>query len=128
MTAVILALALALGQVGSVAIGGDANYATASHGVDYLAMRLPRGTIVDICGAGGCWRGARVNDFGPVVATGDIADIALGHFAHVCGYTIRQAERMGECSVTVEIVRVDIPLPATDTEAYGWDHWHGLVL
>jgi hypothetical protein len=114
MTALLLALALALGQVGTVAIGGDANYANPSHGSHYLAMRLPRGTVVTICGAGGCWRDAVVNDYGPVVATGDIADIALVQFAKVCGWSIAEAKRRGECSVTVEYGGT-IRLPETDT-------------
>lgn len=101
---------------------GQANYATRSHGDHYLAMRLPRGTVVTICGAGGCWRDAVVNDFGPVKATGDIADIALVQFAHVCGWTIAKARRMGECRVTVTRGAL-IPLPQTDTaprRTHGW--------
>lgn len=122
---VLLMIALALGSVGTVAEGGTANFATRSHGDHYLAMRLPRGTVVTICGAGGCWRGAIVNDFGPKPSTGDIADIALGHFAHVCGYTVPEAKRRGECSVTVE-VHGTIKLPETSTAPTWWD-WHELV-
>jgi hypothetical protein len=92
---------------------GTANFARPSHGADYLAMRLPRGTVVTICGAGGCWVGV-VNDFGPVEATGDIADIALVKFARICGWSIATARRMGECVVTV--TRGGPDLPATDQE------------
>jgi hypothetical protein len=121
---ILLALAMLVGQVGTVQESGTANYASPSHGSNYLAMRLPRGTSVRICGAGGCWNGV-VNDYGPVLSTGDIADIALVKFAHVCGYTIPEAKRRGECSVTAEYGGT-IPLPPTDT-APDWAYWHGLV-
>ncbi len=122
MTGLLLALVLFVGQVGTVQISGDANFAAASHGSSYLAMRLPHGTIVTLCGAGGC-RTLAVSDYGPVPSTGDIADIALVVFAHVCGYTIAEAKRRGECVVTVELLG-DVPLPPTDTEMWaqpwGW--------
>jgi hypothetical protein len=110
---ILLALALLVGQVGTVQESGTANYASPSHGSSYLAMRLPRGTAVTICGAGGCWN-ARVNDYGPVLSTGDIADIALVRFARICGYSIAEAKQRGECSVTAEYGGT-IPLPQTDT-------------
>lgn len=104
-----------LGNVGTPLIAGQANYADPSHGSGYLAMRLARGTHVRICGAGGCTT-MTVNDYGPVEATGDIADIALVRFAKVCGYTIPEAKRRGECAVEVEVLtRVPTVLPATDT-------------
>jgi hypothetical protein len=59
-----------------------------------------------------------VNDYGPVEATGDIADIALVRFAKVCGYTIPEAKRRGECAVEVEVLG-DIELPRTDTVGEG---------
>ena len=111
----ILALAALLpaqGAIGTPLIAGQANFADPSHGSGYLAMRLPRGTQVHICGAGGCVNMV-VNDYGPVEATGDIADIALVKVAKVCGYTIPEAKRRGECSVEVE-VGVRIALPPTD--------------
>lgn len=103
----------AQGGIGTPLIAGQANYADPSHGSGYLAMRLPRGTHVRISGAGGSVL-MTVNDYGPVEATGDIADIALVRFAKVCGYTIPEAKRRGECAVEVEVLG-DIPLPATDT-------------
>ncbi len=109
----VLAIVMLAGQVGTPMYSGDANYANESHGSDYLAMRLPRGTIVNICGQGGCWDNARVNDFGPVESTGDIADIALVRFAHICGYTLDEARIRGECPIVVE--ELGIPLPPTDT-------------
>lgn len=113
---------LAASAVGTVMVAGQANFANPSHGSDYLAMRLPRGTVVQLCGAGGCWTGT-VNDYGPVEATGDIADIALVRFAHVCGYSIAEAKLRGECAVTAEY---GWTLPPTDT-APDWAYWHGLV-
>lgn len=96
----------------AVSITGNANWAQASHGEDYLAMRLPRGTVVTICGAGGCWHRARVNDYGPVRATGDIADIAVGHWESVCGLP----RSRGECRVTVKVIGAQPTLPPTDVE------------
>jgi hypothetical protein len=112
----ILALASLLpaqGAIGPPLIAGQANFADPSHGSGYLAMRLPRGTHVRITGAGGSVL-MTVNDYGPVEATGDIADIALVRFARICGWTVAEAKRRGECAVEVE-VGVRIALPATDT-------------
>lgn len=100
-------------DVGSVLLGGRANYATIG-GPDYLAIRADRGTLVRICGAGEC-QTLRSTDYGPAKRTGDIADIALGRFAAICGWSVPVARRMGECDVTIETL-TDIPLPATDTE------------
>jgi hypothetical protein len=111
------ALIPAQGAIGTPLIAGQANYADPSHGSGYLAMRLERGTHVRICGAGGC-TSMIVNDYGPVPSTGDIADIALSKFAVVCGYTIPEAKRRGECAVEVE-VGVRIALPQTDTAPEG---------
>jgi hypothetical protein len=123
----ILALAALLpaqGAIGTPLIAGHANYADPSHGSGYLAMRLPRGTHVRICGAGGC-TSMIVNDYGPVPSTGDIADIALVKFARVCGYyrpravdPYALAKRRGECAVEVEVLG-DIRLPATDCDVRG---------
>lgn len=93
-------------------ITGRANYATCC-GSRYLAMRLDRGTLVRITGAGGSWT-TRTTDYGPAKRTGDIADIALGRFAEVCGWSVAHARRMGECDVTVELLG-EIELPETDT-------------
>lgn len=119
MIAAICALLLALAAAGPPLIAGQANYADASHGSGYLAMRLPRGTHVRITGAGGSVL-MTVNDYGPVEATGDIADIALVRFAKVCGYTIPEARRRGECPIEVEVLtRVPTVLPATDCAKEG---------
>jgi hypothetical protein len=47
------------------------------------AMRLPRGTVVIICGAGGCIERV-VNDYGPV-APGRIVDLYRPDFFKICG-------------------------------------------
>jgi hypothetical protein len=104
-------------QLGTPLIAGDANFADPSHGGGYLAMRLDHGTVVRICGNGGC-KEMVVTDYGPVEATGDIADIALVRFASVCGYTIEEARIRGECEVEVEILDA-ITLPPTDTVEEG---------
>lgn len=109
----LVVLATAFGQVGTPLIGGRANYANPSHGSDYLAMRLDRGTVVRICGAGDCWT-TKTTDYGPAKRTGDIADIALVQFARICGWSVAHARRMGECDVEIEILG-DIKLPETST-------------
>jgi len=47
------------------------------------AMRLPRGTIVVICGAGGCVERV-VNDYGPI-KTSRIVDLYRPDFFAICG-------------------------------------------
>ena len=47
------------------------------------AMRLPRGTIVIICGAGGCIERV-VTDYGPT-ASGRIVDLYRPDFFEICG-------------------------------------------
>jgi hypothetical protein len=47
------------------------------------AMRLPRGTVVIICGAGGCIERV-VNDYGPV-APSRIVDLYRPDFFEICG-------------------------------------------
>lgn len=101
-----------LGLAPNAILGGTANYADPGHGPDYLAIRADRGTLVRICGAGGCWR-TRSTDYGPARSTGDVADIALVRFAAICGWSVAVARQMGECQVTIEYVD-DIPLPPTD--------------
>lgn len=96
-------------------IQGDANQAARSHGPDYLAMRLPRGTLVTVCGVEHptrCWRNARTTDYGPAKKTGDIADIALDHWLHVC----KLPQGRGECEVRVTVLGPRPTLPPTDTE------------
>jgi hypothetical protein len=48
------------------------------------AMRLPRGTVVRICGKGGCIE-RRVTDYGPVARNGRIVDLDRSDFFRVCG-------------------------------------------
>lgn len=47
------------------------------------AMRLPRGTVVIICGAGGCLERV-VNDYGPT-GPGRIVDLYRPDFFEICG-------------------------------------------
>ena len=47
------------------------------------AMRLPRGTVVRICGDGGCIL-RTVTDYGPVARNGRIADLDRQDFFRVC--------------------------------------------
>lgn len=48
------------------------------------AMRLPRGTIVRICGDGGCIQ-RTITDYGPVARNGRIVDLDRRDFFRVCG-------------------------------------------
>lgn len=48
------------------------------------AMRIPRGTTVVICGAGGCLERV-INDYGPSKAGGRIVDMYRPDFFRVCG-------------------------------------------
>jgi hypothetical protein len=48
------------------------------------AMRLPRGTVVVICGAGGCIERV-ITDYGPSAAGGRIIDMYRPDFFQVCG-------------------------------------------
>ena len=48
------------------------------------AMRIPRGTTVVICGAGGCVQRV-INDYGPAKFTGRIVDMYRPDFFRVCG-------------------------------------------
>ncbi len=48
------------------------------------AMRLPRGTIIRVCGAGGCLE-RTVNDYGPANVKGRIIDLYRADFFKVCG-------------------------------------------
>jgi hypothetical protein len=92
---------------------GIASWMPAKYGPDYLAMRLPRGTIVSICGPAACWRNAVVMDYGPSgrIHPDRIADIAVGRWTEICGVP----REMGLCPVSVDVVR-RVPLPETSTE------------
>jgi len=48
------------------------------------AMRLPSGTVVVICGDGGCIERV-VNDYGPTKAGGRIVDLYRPDFFKICG-------------------------------------------
>jgi hypothetical protein len=48
------------------------------------AMRLPSGTVVVICGGGGCIERV-VNDYGPTKAGGRIVDMYRPDFFRICG-------------------------------------------
>lgn len=48
------------------------------------AMRLPRGTVVRVCGAGGCLERV-INDYGPVAGTKRIIDLYKPDFFKICG-------------------------------------------
>jgi hypothetical protein len=62
------------------------------------AMRLPRGTIVIICGAGGCIE-RTITDYGPVAGSDRIADLYVGDFFEICGCP----SWSGETQVTVSV-------------------------
>jgi hypothetical protein len=48
------------------------------------AMRLPRGTTVIVCGAGGCVERV-INDYGPIAGTQRIVDLYTPDFFRICG-------------------------------------------
>jgi len=48
------------------------------------AMRLPRGTVVVICGAGGCIQ-RTINDYGPSAKGGRVIDLYRPDFFAICG-------------------------------------------
>lgn len=62
------------------------------------AMRLPRGTVVIICGAGGCIE-RTITDYGPVAGTDRIADLYVRDFFAICGCP----SWSGETQVTVSV-------------------------
>lgn len=61
------------------------------------AMRLPRGTVIRVCGAGGCLERV-VNDYGPL-GTGRIIDLYRPDFFAVCGC----ASWSGTTRVTIHV-------------------------
>ena len=50
-------------------------------------MRLPRGTVVRICGDGGCIQ-RTITDYGPVARNGRIVDLDRPDFFRVCGCAV----------------------------------------
>jgi hypothetical protein len=75
-------------------IGGLATFYTAG----YTAMRLPRGTIILVCGAGGCLERV-ITDYGPIAGTARIIDLYRPDFFAICGC----AWWSGVTNVTVRI-------------------------
>ena len=62
------------------------------------AMRLPRGTVVRVCGNGGCIQ-RTITDYGPVAGGGRIIDLDRPDFFRICGC----ASWSGTTKVTVAI-------------------------
>ena len=62
------------------------------------AMRLPRGTVIRICGAGGCIQ-RTVTDYGPKSGTSRIIDMYRPDFFKICGCS----SVSGTTKVTVSI-------------------------
>lgn len=93
-------------------LNGIVGYATRAYGPEYLAMRLPRGTIVHVCGPAGCVT-ATVNDYGPSrrLHPDRIADLSWVDFGRVCG-----SHAQGLCPARATVVTGPIKPPATDTE------------
>jgi hypothetical protein len=48
------------------------------------AMRLPRGTTIVVCGAGGCLERV-INDYGPAASTSRVIDMYKPDFFAICG-------------------------------------------
>ena len=48
------------------------------------AMRLPRGTVVRVCGAAGCLERV-ISDYGPIAGTNRIIDLYRPDFFKICG-------------------------------------------
>lgn len=48
------------------------------------AMRLPRGTVIVVCGAAGCLERV-INDYGPAAYTGRVIDMYKPDFFAICG-------------------------------------------
>ena len=92
---------------------GKASWVRASLGSRYLAMRIPKGSRVHICGQRGCVD-RTVNDYGPSkrIHPDRIADLSRHDFAAICGHP----ETLGVCPVVVTLEPA-ITLPPTSTEA-----------
>ena len=81
---------------------GRASWVAAWYGASYLAARLPRGTVLRVCGPRGCFVGT-VNDYGPSrrIFPNRIVDLSRARFARVCGHP----ETLGTCPVRVSVLR-----------------------
>jgi hypothetical protein len=75
-------------------IRGQATFYSAG----YTAMRLPRGTIIRVCGAGSCLERV-ITDYGPMAGTGRVIDLYRPDFFKICGC----ASWSGVTSVTVYV-------------------------
>jgi hypothetical protein len=97
------------GAVGTPVIHGLASWVSASLGARYLAARVPRGTLLQVCGPLACMT-RTVTDYGPSkrVFPGRVVDLSRADFVTVCG----DPERLGVCPVDVQ--RVSLSLPRTD--------------
>jgi len=82
-------------------------FADESFGPDYLAIPPGPGHRVEVCGPGGC-EILVSTDAGPnraMLEKGRIADLALGRFARVCGFSgVDEARRRGLCQATWTIL------------------------
>lgn len=120
MTALILIVCIltaaplhVLSEDAPLALHGKASWVRASLGSAYLAARMPKGTILRVCGPLACTVGA-VSDRGPRrdIFPDRIVDLSRARFARVCG----NPELLGTCDVTVTVLgRAPAP-PPTDTE------------
>lgn len=54
------------------------------YGAGSTAMRLPRGTVVRVCGAAGCLERV-ITDYGPTAGTDRIIDLYRPDFFKICG-------------------------------------------
>lgn len=62
------------------ALTGKATFYTAG----YTAMRLPRGTVIRVCGDAGCLERV-ITDYGPIKGTNRIIDLYKPDFFRICG-------------------------------------------
>lgn len=61
-------------------LSGKATFYTAG----YTAMRLPRGTVIRVCGDAGCLERV-ISDWGPIAGTSRIIDLYRPDFFAICG-------------------------------------------
>jgi hypothetical protein len=70
------------------AVARPAKYSLSGQATFYsngtTAMRLPRGTVIRVCGKGGCIQRV-VTDYGPKAGTGRIIDLYKPDFFRICG-------------------------------------------
>lgn len=102
------------GTGADVAFQGILAYADPAYGPLYLALREPRGTVVEICGPADCLTRTST-DFGPVLPlwqAGRIADVSAADFPRICGVPLR----FGLCPGSYLVLkRPRIALPNTAT-------------